>query len=271
MAGNHPAKIAKYLLKGWCLLNEYCPLGHNIPLVRSRQGQVVCVCCDRSCPHFCGDDGEPNSKPLPAEAGVDAPATLPQSTNLKLSEPSPRDVSGYTRMSPYQAPRNNEISAVVGSGDAGSIRVAVTSLKDTFSCVRLVSSSSGIPCLLGESYSAKLQAGTYVGASVEDLSGVLGSAISKSCQQLANRILIPQDCSGADISRSASQVTVTCKDSKEYAFPERECIFLQSVSQDMLAYWILDAVPIEDLAGRVEWMEVSLTSSIGEVSCRRAV
>lgn len=43
---DHPAKIAQYLLKGWCLLNEYCPNGQNIPLVRSREGALLCCGCD---------------------------------------------------------------------------------------------------------------------------------------------------------------------------------------------------------------------------------
>eukprot|EP00927_Polykrikos_kofoidii_P053276 TRINITY_DN4761_c0_g1_i1.p1 TRINITY_DN4761_c0_g1~~TRINITY_DN4761_c0_g1_i1.p1 ORF type:complete len:350 (-),score=72.01 TRINITY_DN4761_c0_g1_i1:258-1307(-) len=52
MTDNHPAKIAKYLLKGWCLLNENCPAGTNIPLVRSREGVLVCCGCTPACPHY---------------------------------------------------------------------------------------------------------------------------------------------------------------------------------------------------------------------------
>ena len=40
-------KIAEYLLQGWALLDDYCPMaGCNCPLVRSREAQRRCVSCD---------------------------------------------------------------------------------------------------------------------------------------------------------------------------------------------------------------------------------
>ena len=40
-------KIAEYLLQGWALLDDYCPMaGCNCPLVRSRENQRRCVSCD---------------------------------------------------------------------------------------------------------------------------------------------------------------------------------------------------------------------------------
>ena len=40
-------KIAEYLLQGWALLDDYCPMaGCNCPLVRNRDGQRRCVSCD---------------------------------------------------------------------------------------------------------------------------------------------------------------------------------------------------------------------------------
>jgi hypothetical protein len=41
-----PQKIAQKLLQGWAMLNEYCPKGCNVPLVRSRHGERCCVVCE---------------------------------------------------------------------------------------------------------------------------------------------------------------------------------------------------------------------------------
>ncbi|CAD7922520.1 unnamed protein product [Amoebophrya sp. A25] len=43
------SSIASYLLRGWCMLNETCPESPSCPLVRSRDGQTVCVSCRPVC------------------------------------------------------------------------------------------------------------------------------------------------------------------------------------------------------------------------------
>ena len=41
----YPNLIAKYLLDGWCMLNESCAT-HLTPLLRSREGRELCVACE---------------------------------------------------------------------------------------------------------------------------------------------------------------------------------------------------------------------------------
>lgn len=80
---DHPAKIAQYLLKGWCLLNEYCPNGQNIPLVRSRKGELLCCGCD----YYVPPPGEacapcaPVPVPVPPLPAAPVPAASIASSN----------------------------------------------------------------------------------------------------------------------------------------------------------------------------------------------
>eukprot|EP00928_Gymnodinium_smaydae_P017269 TRINITY_DN16602_c0_g2_i2.p1 TRINITY_DN16602_c0_g2~~TRINITY_DN16602_c0_g2_i2.p1 ORF type:complete len:532 (-),score=69.01 TRINITY_DN16602_c0_g2_i2:23-1519(-) len=42
-------EISKYMLQGYCLLNQTCPIGHSVPLLKARDGTFVCCCGDSSC------------------------------------------------------------------------------------------------------------------------------------------------------------------------------------------------------------------------------
>ncbi|CAD7951543.1 unnamed protein product [Amoebophrya sp. A120] len=37
--------LGEYMLKGWCLLQDTCPVSNTVPLVKSREGHLVCVGC----------------------------------------------------------------------------------------------------------------------------------------------------------------------------------------------------------------------------------
>lgn len=39
-------KLGEKLLQGWCMLEETCPAGCLVPLMRSRQGREYCVSCE---------------------------------------------------------------------------------------------------------------------------------------------------------------------------------------------------------------------------------
>lgn len=268
MSGNHPAEIAKYLLKGWCLLNEYCPNGHNIPLVRSRENKIVCVCGDQSCPYSAAQ----------GESGKGTPAT-PAPVQARELDISPMPAAVQTRgVQPVaESPSRKQFLAspahsVPDTGLAASFgpcEVTFTCPETRFNCVRLDLRSDGVPRLLGESYAAKVCVGTS--SSLGDVASSLQEILRKVCRPLVDHVLIPQS-SGVEIARTMGKVTVMGRDGgAEYAFPERECTLLTGVSLESIAKWILEGVSVEKLPGRVDWLEVSLSSSAGEVSCRRVL
>jgi len=84
----NPSKIAKYLLKGYCLKNEYCPNGQNIPIVQGKDGRQICVGCDRSCPHFAKlGDSEDGAATFAHAAVTPAAAPVTPSPPSSLSAP----------------------------------------------------------------------------------------------------------------------------------------------------------------------------------------
>eukprot|EP00741_Cyanophora_paradoxa_P020099 tig00021234_g19400.t1 len=59
------ARIAEKMLQRWALLNEQCPAGCPVPLVRNKQGERFCVSCNA----FVREDGGASpSAPAPAPA-----------------------------------------------------------------------------------------------------------------------------------------------------------------------------------------------------------
>mmetsp|Transcript_140944 Transcript_140944/g.270465 ORF Transcript_140944/g.270465 Transcript_140944/m.270465 type:complete len:271 (-) Transcript_140944:155-967(-) len=268
MSGNHPAEIAKYLLKGWCLLNEYCPNGHNIPLVRSRENKIVCVCGDQSCPYSAAGEGGGKSTPLtpapvqPRELDVTPVSAAAQTRGVQQDTHTP---SGKQFLaSPALSVPDTGLAASYGPSE-----VSFTCPECRFSCVRLDLRSDGVPRLLGESYGAKVCVGTS--DSLSDVASSLQDVLRKVCSPLMDHMLIPQKCSGVDIARDMGKVIVKCRDGAEFVLPERECVFLAGVSLESIAKLILEGVCAEKIASRVDWLEVSLSSSIGEVSCRRVL
>jgi len=263
MADNHPAKIAKYLLKGWCLLNEYCPNGQNVPLVRSREGQVVCVCGDPTCRYHQAEDGvvcKPTESPR-AEAR-EATETEPSSAPRPFSPPQRSDPVDRNQSDPPAVRRSP-------SPLSSNSEKVFTTPETKFNCVRLDSVSGGqIVRLHGDSYVVKVRVGIAASSAVDGLDGALQKTVSKFCNHLANRVLIPRSSPGLDIATSTGHVTVTYGNASHYTFPETECVTLTGVTLELIAKWLLERVHGELGERGAQWMEVSLSCSLGEVSTR---
>lgn len=165
-----------------------------------------------------------------------------------------------TSATPALAPRKTGTSVSNGPSE-----VVYTTPETRFNSVRLDrgSDNSGQLHLLGESYGAKLQCGICAGVSVVDISEDLRVLLSRTCGRLDGRVLIPQP-EGVDIAKSKGVVIIG-----QYALPEKECEFLPSTSQDAIATLILEAEGAEGLVGQIEWLSVTLSTSNGEVTCRR--
>jgi len=282
MVENHPAKIAKYLLKGWCLLNEYCPNGQNIPLVRSKEGTLVCAGCESSCPHFSthGDQaslgGTAGASLAPVQTAVAAPAAT-----MTGAAPVASPASAMTSMatSPGLVP-SLPASPLRSGGAAALVSPADFTLQGPehkFSCIRLGNRTRGAPKLLGEAYVAKIRAGVASLGSSPDVSAVLQEAFGNACGQLSDRILMPATCPGAEISRSYGQVTIALTQSEgSFVVPECECIFFPAVAPELVAKWLLEALQREELTSGlknrgVRWLEVFLSTSTGDVTYRQTL
>eukprot|EP00971_Amphidinium_carterae_P247622 4917333-Amphidinium_carterae.1 len=94
-----PAQIAQYLLKGYCLLNEYCPNGASIPLLRHPNGSYLCVCGNAACKYASSaapagqkpsgvatDGGYPQQRAEPQPAPSSAPQPLPAAVGSQKME-----------------------------------------------------------------------------------------------------------------------------------------------------------------------------------------
>lgn len=276
MADNHPAKIAKYLLKGWCLLNEYCPNGQNIPLVKSREGTMVCAGCDSSCPYY-ATHGEPQASGTGAAAAPVPAALAPHLVAMPISG---GDAAAHSASVQPTLPSLSSTPLRVGGTPAsvGSAEVTLQAPESRFCCVRLDYRVGGIPRLLGETYVAKVRVNLVAPGSSPDVAHALQEAFTTdACRRLSDRVLIPASCPGADISFALGQVTITRSDGTQLSVPEKECVFLPGVTPELIAKYLLEALLCrEDLVSTlnssgVRWLEVCLCGSGGEVTYRRAM
>jgi hypothetical protein len=88
------------------------------------------------------------------------------------------------------------------------------------------------------------------------------------CEQLIDRILIPDPRASPEVTLLDGKVVIQ-RSGGDYVFPESECILLSGSSMDAIAQWILQHFSQQHPKDeKVAWFEVSLNSSIGEVSCR---
>jgi len=265
MGDNHPALIAKYLLKGYCLLNEYCQKGHsNTPLVRSRDGQLICVRCE--------NEGAPEqTTSTDADETATASAPGPKSVPMEVETPTLAPTLPSLSTTPLRI-----------GGSAASARAAEVTLEVPecrFNCIHLDYRRGGMPRLLGNTYTAKVRASLASLGSSPDVSSVLQEAFANAaCAQIRDRVLIPQSCAGAEISRSAGQVRITCtKEDGHFVLPERECTFLPGVVPELIAKHLMDlllgreGLSMTLQSSGVRWLEVSLSTVDGAVSYQRAV
>jgi len=249
MSGNHPAEIAKYLLKGWCLLNDYCPNGHNIPLVRSRDMRYVCCCGDRTCKYYPGDE---LASPQPQ-------ASL--SDTIKSSAPELSASPIATMLSAGMVQVAKSASPCFASGGC---EFTFASPSVQINCVRLDKRSDHFK-LLGDCYLAKVRIGFRSACpDVIPFQDVFKSV----CGQLIDRVLIPDPRVCPEVNIVGSKVVIN-RSGAEYVFPESECILLSGLSPDAVPQWILQQYSQQyPKGGDVAWLEVSLSSSLGEVTCR---
>eukprot|EP00928_Gymnodinium_smaydae_P073052 TRINITY_DN56315_c0_g1_i1.p1 TRINITY_DN56315_c0_g1~~TRINITY_DN56315_c0_g1_i1.p1 ORF type:complete len:438 (-),score=105.61 TRINITY_DN56315_c0_g1_i1:44-1357(-) len=128
MSDKHPAKIAKYLLQGWCLLNEYCPNGQNIPLVKSKEGKLVCAGCTSSCPYYATHSEAGAAAPAPPAVPPLSPAPTPALAcgGAAAAAAAGAGAGAGLILSPrpggVQSPRPGEreaLAALAGTGRAG--------------------------------------------------------------------------------------------------------------------------------------------------------
>lgn len=268
MTDNHPAKIAKYLLKGWCLLNEYCPHGHNIPLVRSKEGETLCVGCVENLPV----EGA-----APSSAGT-APAPAAETVVSAASEPMKVTASHSSVVTPSLSSLSTTPLRMGGTAaSAGLAEVTVQGPEHRFSCVRLDYRSKGVPRLLGESYVARVRASLAAPGSSPDVAAQLQEGVSTALEQLSDRILVPPSCAGAVINKEGGQVKISrTGDGHEFVLPQCDCVFVQG-GPEFIAKWLLDAlVARADIAtmlqsASVQWLEVCLSFPGGEVTYKSAL
>mmetsp|Transcript_116469 Transcript_116469/g.340744 ORF Transcript_116469/g.340744 Transcript_116469/m.340744 type:complete len:321 (-) Transcript_116469:75-1037(-) len=291
---NHPAKIAKYLLKGWCLLNDYCPNGQNIPLVRSREGALVCAGCNPSCQYFAthgdqtqqsGAPGQPQTEttvgaamaqPAPKKPTADMPPPAPTSAVNKprvefeaqqLQTPAQQvapNLSGGA--GPASDAPTAPVQGVVAVADGGSAcEVAIQGQGLGFGCVRLSLSPGLRPRLLGDYFTVKARLALPGHGQVVD-TDELRQALQAQCRRLAERTLLPQ----VQVERGANVVTISCEDGTLLSLPEHDCLLVQvpRVTPDVVAALLWDrlvAAPVMEqlCSSGAHWLEVSVTSGSG--------
>lgn len=270
---SQPAKIAKYLLKGYCLLNEYCPNGQNVPLVRSRDGTLICCCDDLTCPYkeeaAAGPQG---GQPRPA-AGVSKPmatasAAVPAARQAAPPIPSTKQADSASLDTAAGAESVGAQSIRIASGgmnaDTGARENQLTlqGAEFQFSCVRLAARRNQQTQLLGGFFAVTVRIGMD-GQLMEV--GSFREAIGAECQRFANHVLLPEHALGVEISRAGGQVVVVCGDSSRFELPERDCLVLPvaGLSVEELVSLIWERVASTDNMAALRragarWMEVAI-------------
>lgn len=235
MSDNHPAKIAKFLLKGWCLLNEYCPNGQNIPLVRSRDGALVCAGCSSSCPHY-ATHGE-----------------SPQVTSVEVS--------------PTLMPAVSATSTAI-------MEVALEGPKFRFNCVRLLMLDSRRVRLIGGSYFIQVRfaiprGSTYCCNAVEECVEKRCAQFSSSVL-LPTKSAAKMHVAGGQITITDDNDLVITLPECDCLTLAVESITDEALAGTLWEYVVAD-VTAEALHS-LRWLEVSVTDACGtKTSIRREV
>lgn len=301
MSDNHPAKIAKYLLKGWCLLNEYCPIGNNTPLVKSREGILVCVCGDSACPYF-PPEGEQTSKvaarPPPQAQGVQAALPVPtspgipdspyQGTPVQTAAPvAPSSALPAVPVAPSSAlPGTSPTSSSLGISSAVSavptsaeLEVVLTGPDCRFSCVRLETQLTAASLqrakLIGDTFIVAVRFALIQkageGAAISLFKTTLQDAIKTECDRLLDKILLPENSKFLEISPVAGQMMVTgYQEGEKFLFPQCDTVLVpvSATTMQELAGWLCQRI----LGGNegkfsqsegARWLQVSMTDGSG--------
>lgn len=237
------AEIAHYLLKGWCLLNDYCDKGHNTPLVRSRDGKTLCVSCE-------------------AEAHkVSQAIQLEQQTAPKSDD---------TQKVPSETAIRSDADPT--EGDEMILRAQGLRLN----CIVLEAIPGQRAQLQGRSYELSVRvAGPLLPGFV--LEHVKKIALEE-CNKLSGRVLLPDRSGTVKISPLKGGHSVLCDHGLRMELPEGDSVSLSMRfgSHEELAGVIcsrLSATSAETLRGaNARWMELCLSENLGnETTIRRQV
>mmetsp|Transcript_41682 Transcript_41682/g.75692 ORF Transcript_41682/g.75692 Transcript_41682/m.75692 type:complete len:280 (-) Transcript_41682:59-898(-) len=268
-----PAKIAQYLLKGYCLLNEYCPNGSSIPLLRHPNGTYVCVCGDASCkysdspstqtvshtgqkPSGASESGYPTARPSAEPMRAEVPRPVPPTTSCPSTE----------RQAGLPPPSNR------------SVEVAVRGPELSFTCSRVVKDQlTGRLRLLGGAYSVQARASVPIGSTGHGSeTACLRQALRLETRAIADHVLIPQGCHGLLLNQTSESVRATME-GRSFELPTDECILLATgdVSiEDMSAYlWERVVQCTATSAWRAlpsSWLEVSVADHAGAEASYRS-
>jgi len=273
MGETQPAKIAKYLLKGYCLLNDYCPKGNSVPLVRSREGVLICCCSDPTCKYSEENAAQASSGRATAKAAV---SQSPVSSTGAIAG-SPKELGGAFAPQTRSLASAPAVAGASGSGARASSEVEITlqGAAFRFGCVRLAAGSSHRVQLLGASFAAKVRIGYGASACLETEG--LRAALGAECRRLHERVLLPGNI---QLSRAAGQVVVACSGGGRFELPEIDIVVLPDLAgsgsaeglASLLAERLLGSSDaMAGLAGAAAWMEVSVADGAGEeASVRRS-
>lgn len=274
----NPSKIAKHLLKGCCLLNEYCPNGQNIPLLKTRDGNLICVGCTASCKYYAKYGGtEAASKGLEAPSQVASPqqpmaATVPSGGGLGGAVGAPM---------PPSSGSGCPVSAAVANTGISPVEVGVQGPDLRFGCVYLATTNDQLPRLSGDHYSVKLRVAapaTNKGCMFDTTA--LKEAVSTECKQLAKQVLIPEHNSSIEISvvSGQEQVRIKCENGSHFMFPMPDCLLLPvvHVTLDAIATIIWERIAASPAAvslceSGACWMEICvIDGATNETAFRKA-
>eukprot|EP00933_Yihiella_yeosuensis_P023904 TRINITY_DN1855_c1_g1_i1.p1 TRINITY_DN1855_c1_g1~~TRINITY_DN1855_c1_g1_i1.p1 ORF type:complete len:330 (-),score=21.95 TRINITY_DN1855_c1_g1_i1:106-969(-) len=282
MSESYPSQIAKYLLKGWCLMNEYCDNGHNTPMLKSREGVLICVACEvarggeaaivPSCSVQTPSAGEPEPSPSPAVNGA-CPGT---------------PAKGRPPMMPHTMPFLPECRATASrssnldSPPVDFLEVVLNGSDLQFSCTRLARRCQEQRLrLLGDHFSVKVRFPAQLDAD----SLAVREAARTSCERLGDRIVLPrlgQSSTRAEVSiEEGSEEIEICfegKKQRRFVFPREDCLLIpgSQVTPDALASLIWEDLE-KTISTRLSsqevtrWLEVSIVDSAGQETTIRRV
>ncbi|CAK9097054.1 unnamed protein product [Durusdinium trenchii] len=255
-AAEIPKMIASKLLQGWCMLNKSCEKD-LAPLLRSRDGQELCVACE--------------IRAAVAEGPPPVRCFLPE-----VAAPEPE--------------RTEDVAAVTGSTSPllrkqevlGSALWEVTAKGPAmkFCCTRLVSQNGQRPRLVADSFAVKVRLGAAVGVD----SFALQEATAVACRTLMHKIMLPKPAGGSPEIRAANgQMSVIHNDKTIFSFPEEDCqqVPHTRVTPESLAAIVweeLDKSTMQSLKRAADlteascqpwWLEVSLIDGNGQETAMR--
>jgi uncharacterized Zn finger protein (UPF0148 family) len=105
-------KMSGMLLQGWKMLNEYCPVTGEVPLMQNRQGRKYSVAIEKFMDEMDTSPAAPAPPPAPAPVPAPAPmpAPAPAPTPVRASPVRQSPASQYNESLQYYSTRSTEQS-----------------------------------------------------------------------------------------------------------------------------------------------------------------